>query len=497
MIEPTVRLIAFTPKPFDTAVASARTCYSPRVVMPEEITEKQRESIGKSIWEAGHHTPFQHAAFTFSIENVSRQFVWSFLHSHPYYNSDQNSQRYVPLKEVNAFIPNLSDMPRKTYVDAVNLAWDAYRRLTEELKQEFSQLTESIGKVKGLNEKQINADAEKKAIETARYVLPVAALTSLYHTISGVTLMRYARMMNACDCPNEARIVVGKMMAEVGKIDPAFTSYLQIKPLPRKEEESTFNESFNAEFDAALGEYSSKLVSFNQNGEEIVADGVREALGKTKAEMSDDEAIDLAINPARNELLLDTINCWQHSPVMRALNLVSYSFKKKLSHTADSQNQRHRTTPASRPLLTRVHTKKPDCVLPKAILSNSDLKKEFNSAADALWEAKNKLIDEGVPAEYAIYLLPNATALRFTETGRFIDLMHKWRMRTCFNAQEEIYRLSMDELTQVSSVHPRLTRFVGPPCFFRRGFFDRPCPEGPRWCGIEVWRNFPKVIRPF
>lgn len=497
MAEPNVRLIAFTAKPFDTAVASARTCYSPRIVMPEEITDKQRESIGRSIWEAGHHTPFQHATFTFGIENVSRQFVWSFLHAHPYYNSDQNSQRYVPLKEVNAFIPDIGEDMRRIYVDAINLAWEAYQRLAVELEREFAPLIASIGKVKGLNEKQISIEAEKKAIETARYVLPVAALTSLYHTISGVTLMRYVRMVNACDCPEEARMVIGKMIKEVERIDPAFTRYLQISPAPKPVAGGGFNEAFNAEFDATLDGYSSKLVSFTADAEGIVADGVREALGKTRTEMSDDDAIDLAVNPAKNELLLDTINCWQHSPIMRALNLVSYTFKKRLSHAADSQNQRHRTTPAARPLLTRIHTKKPDYITPKIISSNADLRKELDDTAKALWEAKNRLIDEGVPVESAVYLLPNATALRFTETGRLIDLMHKWRMRTCFNAQEEIYALSMEELRQVSTVHPRLARHIGPPCFFRRGSFDHPCPEGPRWCGIEVWRNFPNVKRPF
>jgi len=503
LAEPSVRLIAHTAKPFDVAVASARTCYSPKLVLPEEVTDGQRERIGTSIWDSGHHTPFQHATFTFGLENVSRQLVWSFLHSHPYYNSDQNSQRYVALTEVKAYRPDLDGRAAEIYDGAVSAAWNAYADLASALKERDTPLMSSIGKVKGLSEKQVAGEAEKKAIEMARYALPVAAFTSLYHTISGVVLMRYARMAGQCDCPEEARFVVGKMLGEVSKVDPNFVKYLKVEPLARREMLPNKSvEAFNAEFDKSLSGHTSRLVSFDRDGEAVVAGGVREALGKPKAELPDKDAIDLAVNPAKNRILLDALNTWQNSPVARALNLVSYTFRKRISHAADSQDQRHRTAPAARPLLSQVHTRKPDYITPGVIAGDPDLKEKFDGTMAMLWDAKNALIAEGVPAEDAVYLLPNATALRFTETGRFIDLMHKWRMRTCFNAQEEIFSVSRDELMQVSTVHPNLARYVGPPCFFRRGLAgagpkDSPCTEGPRWCGIQVWLNFPDVQRPF
>ena len=55
-----------------------------------------RDRIAQETYFAGHHTTLQHATFQFAIENVSRQALWSFLHSHPFYNSEQVSQRYVP-----------------------------------------------------------------------------------------------------------------------------------------------------------------------------------------------------------------------------------------------------------------------------------------------------------------------------------------------------------------------------------------------------------------
>ena len=57
-----------------------------------------RDRIARSIFEAGHHTTLQHAHFQFALSGVSRQFLWTFLHSHPFYNSEQVSQRYVEVK---------------------------------------------------------------------------------------------------------------------------------------------------------------------------------------------------------------------------------------------------------------------------------------------------------------------------------------------------------------------------------------------------------------
>ena len=104
---PRVTLRSAPQAPYDGAIAAARTCYSPRVITRDEVTDRQRESIGPLTFDAGHHTVYQHAHFEFGLENISRQFVWSFLHAYPFYNSEQSSQRYVKLNEPRAFVPPL------------------------------------------------------------------------------------------------------------------------------------------------------------------------------------------------------------------------------------------------------------------------------------------------------------------------------------------------------------------------------------------------------
>ncbi len=148
------------------------------------------------------------------------------------------------------------------------------------------------------------------------------------------------------------------------------------------------------------------------------------------------------MNPYR----VDMLDVAYHSPMMRTLNHASYVFEKKLSHTADSQDQRHRMVPASRPMMTLADTVAPDYVTPRLIRQNAEALAVYQQAMTDAWAAKNRLLALGVPLEYALYVLPNAKALRLVESGSFIALQHKWTLRTCFNAQEEIYLASMDEI---------------------------------------------------
>jgi thymidylate synthase ThyX len=68
-------------------------------------------------------------------------------------------------------------------------------------------------------------------------------------------------------------------------------------------------------------------------------------------------------------------------------------------------------------------------------------------------------------------------------------------MRTCLNAQREIYEASMDEIAQVREVHPELMEHVGPPCVVRNRRISPRCTEGSHFCGVPVWRSFPDLER--
>src|SRR3970040_1163853 len=131
---PVVTLRTAPTTPYDGAIAEARTCYAPRVIDASEVTESQRDSIGALTFDAGHHTVYQHAHFEFGLANISRQFVWTFLHSYPFYNSEQSSQRYVKLKEPRAYVPPVTGQALAVYEASVGRAWDRYAELSGLLK---------------------------------------------------------------------------------------------------------------------------------------------------------------------------------------------------------------------------------------------------------------------------------------------------------------------------------------------------------------------------
>src|ERR1700683_3139565 len=350
--EPRVTLRNAFAHPYDSAIAAARTCYSSRIISPEEITDKQRLNIGAATFYGGHHTVWQHAHFEFGLENVSRQFVWSFLHAHPFYNSEQQSQRYVRLDRALAYVPppgpGFGEAERRIYERAIARAWTHYRELTAILEPGAREILGDIWHVSKLSHprrvQKIERQAEKRAIEVARYVLPVAAATTMVHTLSGIVLHRLWRMAAASDTPAEARAVIGEMVSRVREIDPQFFDRFDNAPVEQEEmpewsharpgsgyvAESagvshgnanlpigvaqTANreigvprsEEFAREFDARLAGRVSLLTDYSPRAPHVLADAYRAVLGLTESACSDDEAIDRLLNPARNSYRLGT-----------------------------------------------------------------------------------------------------------------------------------------------------------------------------------------------
>jgi flavin-dependent thymidylate synthase len=503
---PRVTLRNYFAHPFDSAIAAARTCYSPRLIGPDEITDKQRVNIGSATYYGGHHTVFQHAHFEFGLENISRQFVWSFLHAHPFYNSEQQSQRYVRLDRPQAYVPvdsaTFGPAERSIYEKAIARAWDTYRELTRVLQPTARGILADIWHVSPMSHpkrvQKVDRQAEKRAIEVARYVLPVAAFTTMVHTLSGIVLHRLWRMHAASDTPSEARQVIAEMVARVREVDPQFFDRFGNAPMdepPEWYQPKRDGEEFAREFDAKLAGLTSSLVDYPPHAIPVMAEAYRAVMGLAVAECPDAEAVDRMLNPARNPYRRETLDIGVHAPMMRALQHANFTFAKKISHTADSQDQRHRMVPGSRPLLTLADTRSPDYVAPMLIRDNPRAMEIYQRAMEEAWTAKNELLDRGVPLELALYLLPNAKAIRLLETGSLLHLLHKWTMRTCFNAQEEIYQASIEEVEQVRRVLPELTRYIGPPCHLRAGISTPICTEGSHFCGVKVWLDFPNIQR--
>jgi thymidylate synthase ThyX len=373
-----------------------------------------------------------------------------------------------------------------------------YRDLCEALVPVAAEAFYARFPARRRDEEKWAKEVGKKAQEVARYVLPVATFAYLYHTVSAVTLFRYWRLAEQHDVPAEQRLVVGKMVDAVLAVEPGYRRVLE-EPIPRAETleaqalaglgRDEPDGDFAERFDAALDGRVSRLVDWKVANEETVAEAVREVLGASPTELSDDAALALVLDPAENRYLGESLNLNSVSKLTRCLAHAHYTFRKKLSHTADSQDQRHRMIPASRPVLAAQVDGQPDVVEPTLVARDERVRRRFHDACARAWEGMARLRRLGVPREQAHYLLPNAVAVRFTESADLLHLHHKLTMRLCYNAQEEIWRASVDEAEQVRERHPRLGQWLLPPCTQRHRAGTRPpCPEGSRYCGVPVWK---------
>ena len=322
----------------------------------------------------------------------------------------------------------------------------------------------------------------------------------MYHTVSALTLLRYWRICGMFDTSFEQRYVVSKMLDAVKGADPDFEKEVQ-DPIPLEQtpeyrilrdnsEGCDMADSYLREFDASLDGHVSKLADFKERAEETLAQSVRDVLGLPKERLSDDEAIALVMDPARNHYFGDTLNVTTLSKLTRTMFHPHYTFRKKISHTADSQDQRHRMTPGSRPILAAHYSGRPDYILPMLVRENDDVREVYEKTMGEIFRGINDLLSDGVKPEFALYLLPNAFPIRFEESGDLLNLHHKWRTRACYDSQEEIFFATIDEIEQVKKIHPRIASHILAPCYLRMKSGEKPyCPEGDRYCGVPVWKQ--------
>ena len=232
-----VKLVGAIEQPYEVAVASARTCYSGKgIVYPSDVSASEkmvalRDKIASSTMDAGHLTTRQHAHFVFALSGVSRQFIWSFLHSHPFYNSEQVSQRYVKVKPGNFLTPPLEGRALELYQETISAQTADYENLIRILKKPISEEYYDRFKSRKKYADKWDGSVDKRCYEVARYVLGVGTTAYLYHTVSALTLLRYAKLCDLFETPDEQKHVIRKMLDCVKSIDPLFEKEIP-DPLP-------------------------------------------------------------------------------------------------------------------------------------------------------------------------------------------------------------------------------------------------------------------------
>ena len=124
-------------------------------------------------------------------------------------------------------------------------------------------------------------------------------------------------------------------------------------------------------------------------------------------------------------------------------------------------------------------------IKPDTIAENEECSRIFDEAVDAVVEAYGKLVEAGIPAEDARYLLPNAAESKIVITMNVRELLHFFELRCCNRAQWEIRDMAWRMLELARPTAPFIFEDAGAACI--RGI----CPEGKMTCG----NPYPKVVR--
>ena len=214
-----------------------------------------------------------------------------------------------------------------------------------------------------------------------------------------------------------------------------------------------------------------KLIGFSPNPEKVPAMAAKLTHSRTKPEDLDKTSDKELKAILKHVMSLGHQSVVEHTSFTFAISDVSRS----LTH----QLVRHRIASYSQQSQRYVNLKEPTYVTPPSIEKDNIMKKAYDETMERIWKEYNKLLDIGIPAEDARYVLPNATTSNIIVTMNARSLLNFFELRCCLHAQWEIRRLANKMLREVKKVAPTIFKNAGPMCK-TRGI----CPEKKKDCPL-------------
>lgn len=166
----------------------------------------------------GHESPLEHVTFTFGIEGISRSCSHQIVR-HRIASFSQQSQRYVKLDQFEYIIPpqiEKIEEAKKLFIESMKKDQEDYDKLVDILfEKHYKELLEQ-----GKSENQAKSQAEKIAIEDARYVFPNACETKMIFTINIRSLYNFFEHRCCERAQWEIREMAIEMLRQVREIAP-------------------------------------------------------------------------------------------------------------------------------------------------------------------------------------------------------------------------------------------------------------------------------------
>jgi len=200
-----------------------------------------------------------------------------------------------------------------------------------------------------------------------------------------------------------------------------------------------------------------KLLSHSLNAEKICA-----AAAKGCYSQEGSSEIFENISNERMEKVLKNVIKRGHVSVIEHANF-TFSISG-VSRALTHQLVRHRIASYSQQSQRYVTYDDIDFVIPPSIQSNENISQKFRDHITQSFKFYKELVKNGIEAEDARFIFPNATCTAITVTMNARELLHFFRMRTCTKAQWEIREMAEKMLELVKNVAPTIFENAGPSC---------------------------------
>ena len=190
-----VQLLAYSPEPEKLVARAMRQSRYSGSVTDLELKEEDTKRLIELALQLGHLSVFEHAVFTFAISGISSSCSHQLVR-HRLFSFTQQSQRYVKLRDKNAFVvpPSIKENEEATrlYEKELQNIFDTYQKLL----------------------------SLKVPEEDARFILPNATETKIVATANARELMHFFKLRMDKNAQWEIRELAMKMFELVNIVAP-------------------------------------------------------------------------------------------------------------------------------------------------------------------------------------------------------------------------------------------------------------------------------------
>ncbi len=439
--------------PETVSAAYARISRNPRPV--NELRQIAREDVGKArrsnqtiVFDMGHSSIAEHAAFNIDVLGVSR-FAVEFVEQFRLASYTEKSQRYIRL-DGDFVVPE--EIRDAGFADLFTETIQAQNGLYRELYQAvLRHLTEKEG---GQPDKDRAAVLDGSAKEDARYILSLATESQLGMTVNARTLELMIRRAAAHPLA-EVREYGRRLFDATHDVAPSLIRYTEATAFDRDT-----GEDLKRAITALAGSTAPAteddpvlLVDATKDGDDmIVAALIQNVLGQPLPRCLD-IARNLALAEKESLIRAACARMESWDAPLREFEMAELTFDVVMSASCFAQMKRHRMAT----VLARDYDPALDGTVPETIV-NAGMEETFRAMIDRTNDAYERI---GAQApEAAPYVLTNAHRRRVVIKVNLRELYHIARLREDRHAQWDIQETSRRMVDKGRQVMPLSLMFA-------------------------------------